>query len=74
MTNGEDIREFILNKPLMGFIPGHQYILEIEWNGCSAYDVCGIYDVTEDKSIDLFINLSSNNSIDRYFKKIERKE
>lgn len=65
-AEGEDVRTYI-GKPLLGFVPGHAYSLEIAWNGFSAYNISAVKDVTEDKVVDLFITLSSKTSIDQNF-------
>lgn len=65
---GADIRTYVMDKPILGFIPGHDYELEIEWK-YSVYNVSAVRDVTADMPVDLLINLSSQISIDRYFAK-----
>ena len=61
-----NIRKYKGHK-MLGFTPGHEYELEIEWNGWSAYEVAAVYDITEDKPVDLMITLSSQKSIAQYF-------
>ena len=71
---GRDIRTYIGNPHGTNyFIPGHNYILEIEppsqHKGYYVYDVTGVWDVTEDKPVDIYVPFASSKSIEHNFKK-----
>ena len=57
-------------KDILGFKSGHEYLLSINWNGLSAYEVVAKFDFTIDSEVDLFMMLSSKTSIEQYFKSV----
>ena len=61
--------KYTYNGPqILGFIPGHDYLIEAQWNGLSAYEVTAKFDFTDDSEVELFMLLSSTISVGQYFK------
>lgn len=52
---------------ILGFIPGHEYIIDVQWDSASAYVVEAKFDVTEDSEVSLYMLLSSKSSLNQYF-------
>jgi len=51
---------------MCGFKKNHMYELEINNNG-RTYEIVAIHDYTDECTVDLYMRLSSENSIRRYF-------
>lgn len=60
--------EYMKSFTSCGFIPGHKYKVFTEDLGRDGYGVNGIYDITVNKTVDLFISFSTMNGLEGYFK------
>lgn len=65
MELGNYVGKFVLDD-MCGFQKDHEYQIEVSNNG-RTYEVSAMYDNTIDSSVDLYIRLSSEKSIRRYF-------
>lgn len=59
------------NTPACGFKVGHIYELTITEAEFGGYICSSKYDETEDEDIDIQIFLSSEKSVERYFKEVK---
>lgn len=66
-TAAEEKGNVYKGHPILGFVAGHEYKLDIKWDGWSAYVVTATYDITDEKKVNLEMRLSSKKSIESYF-------
>lgn len=54
---------------ICGFQPGHLYTIFVD-SQSHGYEVNGTYDLTDEKSVDLLIKISSLSSLNDYFSEV----